>query len=42
VNHFTPASLRAMVEASGLKVVSFNALDRFFLSDNMWMVARKD
>ena len=42
VNHFTPASLRAMVEASGLKVVSFNALDQFFLSDNMWMVARKD
>jgi len=42
VNHFTPESLRAMVEDAGFKVVSFNALDRFFLSDNMWMVARKD
>jgi len=42
VNHFTPDSLRNMVEAAGFTVVSFNALDRFFLSDNMWMVARKD
>jgi len=42
VNHFTPTSLRAMVEDAGFSVVSFNALDRFFLSDNMWMVARKD
>jgi len=42
VNHFTPASLRAMVEDAGFGVMSFNALDRFFLSDNMWLVARKD
>lgn len=41
VNHFTPGSLRAMVAEAGFTIASFNALDRFFLSDNMWMVARK-
>ena len=42
VNHFTPASLRDMVGATGLTTVSFGPFDRFPLSDNMWMVARKD
>ena len=30
-----------MVADAGFTIASFNALDRFFLSDNMWMVARK-
>ena len=42
VNYFTPASLKEMVEAAGLTTVSFGSFDRFPLSDNMWMVARKD
>tara|TARA_A100001037_G_scaffold299040_1_gene323844 strand:+ start:3551 stop:4387 length:837 start_codon:yes stop_codon:yes gene_type:complete len=41
VNHFTPASLKAMVVASGLTPVSFGPFDRFIFSDNMWMVVRK-
>ena len=41
VNYFTPASLRSMVEDAGLAVVRFGLLDRFPLSDNMWMVAAR-
>lgn len=41
VNYFTPASLKAMVEAGGLTTVSFGFFDRFPLSDNMWMAVRK-
>ena len=42
VNHFTPESLRGMIERNGLRVVSFGWLDHFFLSDNMWIVARRE
>lgn len=42
VNHFTPASLRAMVTDAGFSPVGFGFFDRFPLSDNMWMVVRKD
>lgn len=41
VNYFTPDSLREMVEATGLRVVRFGFFDRFFLSDNMWLVAQR-
>ena len=41
VNYFTPQSLREMVEAAGFRVVRFGLFDRFFLSDNMWLVASK-
>lgn len=41
VNYFTPQSLRDMVEAAGFRVERFGLFDRFYLSDNMWMVARK-
>ncbi|NKB47950.1 MAG: methyltransferase domain-containing protein [Alphaproteobacteria bacterium] len=41
VNYFTPQSLREMVEASGFRVEQFGLFDRFYLSDNMWMVASK-
>ncbi len=41
VNYFTPATLRDMVEAAGFRVVRFGLFDRFYLSDNMWMVAVK-
>ena len=41
VNYFSPSSLRDMVECAGLQVVSFNLLDHFVLSDNMWLVARR-
>jgi SAM-dependent methyltransferase len=39
VNYFTPATLRAMVEQAGYRVASFHLLNRFPLSDNMWLVA---
>jgi SAM-dependent methyltransferase len=39
VNYFTPASLRTMVEAAGLRVVRMNFTDRLPTSDNMWLVA---
>jgi SAM-dependent methyltransferase len=42
VNHFTPASLSTMVADAGLTPVGFDFFDRFPLSDNMWMVVRKD
>jgi SAM-dependent methyltransferase len=41
VNYFTPQSLRDMVEAAGFQVERFGLFDRFYLSDNMWMVASK-
>lgn len=41
VSYFTPASLRSMVEQAGLSVVRFGLLDRFPLSDNMWMIAAR-
>ena len=41
VNYFTPQSLRDMVEAAGFRVDRFGLFDRFYLSDNMWMVASK-
>ena len=41
VNYFTPESLREMVESVGFHVQSFGIFDRFYLSDNMWMVAHK-
>jgi len=41
VNYFTPQSLREMVEATGFRVERFGLFDRFYLSDNMWMVASK-
>jgi SAM-dependent methyltransferase len=41
VNYFTPQSLREMVETAGFRVERFGLFDRFYLSDNMWMVARK-
>jgi hypothetical protein len=30
-----------MVESVGFHVQSFGVFDRFYLSDNMWMVAHK-
>lgn len=41
VNYFTPQSLREMVESVGFRVDQFGVFDRFYLSDNMWMVASK-
>ncbi len=38
VNYFTPTTLRALVEKSGLKPIQFSFLDRLPTSDNMWMV----
>jgi 2-polyprenyl-3-methyl-5-hydroxy-6-metoxy-1,4-benzoquinol methylase len=38
VNYFTPASLRVMLEESGLTVLR---MDRPFFSDNIWAVATK-
>ena len=41
VNYFTPESLQEMVESVGFSIKSFGVFDRFYLSDNMWMVANK-
>lgn len=41
VNYFTSGTLRGMVEDARLAVVRFGPLDRFPLSDNMWMVAAR-
>ena len=41
VNYFTPSILRRLVQETGYRVVRFGALDRFPLSDNMWMVIEK-
>ena len=42
VNHFTPRALARMVEDAGLTVARFGPLDRFPLSDSMWLAARRD
>lgn len=39
VNYFTPASLRTMVQAGGLRVMRMHVSDRLPTSDNMWLVA---
>jgi SAM-dependent methyltransferase len=39
VNYFTPASLRDMARAAGLRVVRMSLSDRMPTSDNMWLVA---
>ncbi len=41
VNYFTPRTLTRMVRDAGLQVARFGLLERWPLSDNMWMVARK-
>ena len=41
VNYFTPQSLTACGQMSGLKVMKFSLADRWPLSDNMWMVLEK-
>ncbi len=41
VNYFTPDSLRRLIADTGYSVSRFRLNDRFPLSDNMWMVARK-
>ena len=41
VNYFTPQSLAACGQLSGLKVKKFTLADRWPLSDNMWMVLEK-
>jgi SAM-dependent methyltransferase len=38
VNYFTPATLTALCEKSGLRVERFGFVDRLPTSDNMWMV----
>lgn len=41
VNYFTPTTLKAIVEASGLEIVRMSWLDKNPLSDNMYAVLRK-
>ena len=41
VNYFTPSTLRRLVHEAGYRVVRFGWLNRFPLSDNMWMVIEK-
>ena len=41
VNYFTPATLRRLVQSAGYRVSRFGPIDRFPLSDNMWMVIEK-
>jgi SAM-dependent methyltransferase len=41
VNYFTPTTLRRMVEQAHFAIARFNTADRFPLSDNMWLVARR-
>ncbi len=41
VNYFTPATLTALVEKSGLRLAQFGWLDHPPTSDNMWLVAGK-
>ncbi len=41
VNFFTPSTLRRLVQEAGYRVVRFGWLNRFPLSDNMWMVIEK-
>lgn len=41
VNYFTPDTLRAIIEKSGLRVIRMNLLDRFPTNDSMYVVAGK-
>lgn len=41
VNYFTPQSLKALIERSGLRVLQFSIWDRHPCSDNMWLVATR-
>lgn len=41
VNYFTPATLRSLVQHSGLRLVQFGWRDHPPTSDNMWLVAGK-
>ena len=41
VNYFTPSSIREMVLKTGLTIKRFNPMDRFFMSDNMWLLCEK-
>ena len=41
VNYFTPVSLRRLVCKCGFTVKRFSLIDRFPLSDNMWMIISK-
>ena len=40
VNYFTPDTLREMIQRAKFKVIRFWTVDRFPLSDNMWMVCQ--
>jgi SAM-dependent methyltransferase len=42
VNYFTPESLIKLVSETGLYVKAFSFMDRLPISDNMWLIARKD
>ena len=41
VNYFTPKTLRAMIQKSGMDVVRMKFMDTFPLNDNMYVVAQK-
>ena len=41
VNYFTPSTLQRLIHEVGYRVIRFGWLDRFPLSDNMWMVIEK-
>jgi len=42
VNYFTPESLLALLKSTGFGIERFQLRDRWPLSDNQWIVARKD
>ncbi|MDP4766452.1 MAG: class I SAM-dependent methyltransferase [Pseudomonadales bacterium] len=41
VNYFSPGNLRSMCESAGFSIEQFTLADRYFLSDNMWIVLGK-
>lgn len=41
VNYWTPHSLRKILSDTGFEIVRFNLWDRFPISDNMWIIVRK-
>ena len=41
LNYFTPQTLQTMCELAGLVIRRFGMMDKFLLSDNMWLVAGK-
>ncbi len=41
VNYFTPSTLKRLVLDTGYQILRFYFLDRFPLSDNMWMLLQK-